>query len=184
MPWYTFNQPVADHGSGASRDVTFWKPDGFPTDYFYLGLYAVGNYNSQPSGNTFVFTVKNNDTKHPLLAPPMGFNPVWTATKSMLGIYSLIAPPGYTGVGCVVVPDYSKRPEVRDYPGLMCVRTDYLFNNYHDNDLIWNDQGSHAPLDVSVWMSPISRVAIAQLNQGYPASQTVTDLRAPMHSNE
>jgi hypothetical protein len=177
--------PVTDQGSGADHDVMFWLPDGLSSQQYYLGMIAcsVPNYNNltPPAGtSTYIFSLQNDDPTNSLLARPTGFTPLWTCVDnhqpSNLGIYSIDGPAGYFGVGCIAVADFNSPPQVSDYPQLMCVRGDQVNFNYTVSNAIWTDHGSGTPLDVSVWQSPLSQIAIATLWKGYPNSQQVADL--------
>ncbi|RLJ79592.1 hypothetical protein [Pedobacter alluvionis] len=177
--------PVNDQGSGANQDVMFWLPDGLSSQQYCLGMIAcsVSNYNSPtpPAGtSTYIFSLQNDDPNNSLLASPTGFTPVWTCVDndqpSNLGIYSIDGPAGYFGVGFIAVPDFNSPPQISDYPQLMCVRGDLVNFNYTVSNAIWTDQGSGAPLDVSIWQSPLSQIGIATLWNGYPKSQRLADL--------
>lgn len=176
--------PVTDQGSRAKASVAFWQPNGLAPNQYYLGLcgQSIRSYNNlTPYGvSTYVYTMKDNDPANPLLTPPIGFHQLWTCVgndqPSNLGIYTLIAPPGYVGIGCVAVPDFNTPPLLSNYPQLMCVRADLV--NFSDtaNQIQWTDQGSGAPLDVTVWASPLSNISIATVSTNYPSQAQVADL--------
>lgn len=169
--------PVTDRGSGANDDVSFWTPQPI-TGFSWLGMFASPNYNPTPSGTTFLERGAGVYSK-PLLAPAVGFNQVWTCSDndqpSNLGIYSLQAPPGYIGIGTIAVPDFNSPPDLASYPNLMCVRQD-LCVQVSVSNVIWDDKGSGAPIDVTVFMLPTSQIASAAAMNGYPGSATVWDL--------
>ncbi|WP_299009385.1 Vps62-related protein [uncultured Caulobacter sp.] len=169
--------PVTDKGSRAKDDVSFWTPQPIQ-GFSWLGMFAVPNYNPAPSGATFLEKSAGAYSR-PLLAPPVGFNQVWTCVgdgqPSNLGIYSLQAPPGYIGLGTIAVPDFNSPPMLGNYPNLMCVRQD-LCKQVSVSTVVWNDQGSGAPLDVTVFMLPTAQIAAAFVANGYPGSATVWDL--------
>lgn len=168
---------LTDRGSGAKDDVSFWTP-ALITGFSWLGMFAAPNYNPSPSATTFL--AKNESIgSRPLLAEPLQFNELWTCSgnhqPSNLGIYSLEAPPGYIGLGTIAVSNFNKYPLPRDYPGLMCVRQD-LCKQVSVNNVIWDDQGSGAPLDVTVVMLPTAQIAYAFTANGYPGVTTAWDL--------
>lgn len=170
--------PVTDRGSGANDDVSFWTPESIP-GFCWLGMFAVPNYNPVASGTTFLAQNYSSVGSRPFLAAPLGFNQVWTCSgndqPSNLGIYSLQAPPGYIGLGTIAVLDFNSPPILANYPNLMCVRQD-LCKQVSVNNVIWDDQGSGAPLDVTVVMLPTAQIAYSFTANGYPGSTTTWDL--------
>lgn len=183
--WTSFNStPVTDQGSGATASVAFWQPNSLAPNQYYLGMcgQSIHNYNNlTPSAvSTYVYALKNDDPTNSMLARPTGFQQLWTCVdndrSSNLGIYTLIAPPGYVGIGCIAVPDFNTPPAVNNYPQLMCVRGDLVDFCYTSNQSQWSDQGSGAPLDVTVWASPNTNISIPAIWTNYPPQMQVADL--------
>lgn len=181
-----FTNQVTDKGSRANGDVSFWQPDYNDPGYYYFGCYAINNYNTSISGPQFVFMAVNDDAQHPCMKAPLGFQQQWTCIgndqPSNLGIYTLLAPPGYIALGSIAVADFNNPPTLADYPNLMCVRQDFCqkVTLTSPPDLVWTDQGSGAPLDVSVWMLPNSSNCIATVaDKSYPSQVKVYDLATP-----
>ena len=151
---------VTDKGSKATLGVSFWTP--LPPDgWFYLGMYATPNYNNPPSPSGPIWVVQSSETsdtdEDPPLAPPSLLVQTWTCVdgdqSSNLGIYSLVAPPGYIALGSIAVPDFKSPPDPDDYPELMCVRQDLCTQvTVESGNVVWTDKGSKAPLDVTVWL--------------------------------
>lgn len=177
--------PIDDQGSRADRDVMFWLPSGLTSQQYYLGMIAcsIPNYNNStpPTGTfTYIFNLENDDPANSLLARPTGFTQLWACVgndqPSNLGIYTINAPAGYVGLGCIAVSNFNSPPQISDYPQLMCVRGDLVTSGYTVSNSIWTDKGSGAPLDVSIWQSPLSNIALANLNKEYPNSHQVSDL--------
>lgn len=178
---------VTDKGSKATLGASFWVPSP-QAGWFYLGMYATPNYNNPPSPSGPIWVVQSSGTSgtdtNPPLARPDAFVQTWTCVdgdqSSNLGIYSLQAPPGYVGLGSIAVPDFNSPPELKDYPGLMCVRQDLCKQvTVESGNVVWTDKGSKAPLDVTVWLLPGAQTCYAVANQsgGYPESYQVWDLQ-------
>ena len=132
-----------------------------PDGWFYLGMYATPNYNNPPSPSGPIWVVQSSETsdtdEDPPLAPPSLLVQTWTCVdgdqSSNLGIYSLVAPPGYIALGSIAVPDFKSPPDPDDYPELMCVRQDLCTQvTVESGNVVWTDKGSKAPLDVTVWL--------------------------------
>lgn len=181
-------KPVTDTGSKAKLGASFWQPLP-PSGWFYLGFYATPNYNNPPSPSGPLMVVKPSASpgtgELAALAPPIALVPIWTCIgnhqKSNLGIYGLVAPPGYIGLGSIAVPDFNSPPQVDSYPGLMCVRQDLCRQvTVATGNVIWTDKDSGAPTDVTVWLLPTAQTCYAVANQsgGYPDSYQVWDLKS------
>lgn len=183
-----FNILATDRGSEANDDISFWTPD-LPNpapQYYYLGCYATNNYNNpaSPSGPQYVVTEEyiefGGDDSY--FKAPIGFSLTWSCIgndqASNLGIYSLVAPDGYIGLGSVAAMDFNNPPNVSDFPFLVCVREDLCEKvTVNQENFIWCDKGSGAPLDVTVWMLPNSQTCCAVTYDGYPDSELVFDLK-------
>ena len=125
-------------------------------------MYATPNYNNPPSPSGPIWVVQSSetsDTDEDPLAPPSLLVQTWTCVdgdqSSNLGIYSLVAPPGYIALGSIAVPDFKSPPDPDDYPELMCVRQDLCTQvTVESGNVVWTDKGSKAPLDVTVWLLP------------------------------
>lgn len=180
--WTTFNTStiVNDRGSRADSDASFWIPSAYSAGWKFLGMSATPNYNVPPSPLEPYYLFQAAPGGSPLAAP-VSFRELWTCSgdgqPSNLGIYLPVAPAGYVGIGFVAVMDFNHPPVVTDYPDLVCVRQDLAVQvSLGANSLIWNDKGSGAPLDVSVWRLPNSGAAAATIAGGYPSSVNVWDL--------
>lgn len=133
-----------DRGSGAARDVSFWKADHCCS----LGHIAVDNYN-KPSG---VFA---KEIKAGTLVKPTSFAQVWTdrgsGAKRDGAIWRPVCPPGYVALGYAATGNYAP-PSADDF---RCVKAEYVTPAQWT--WVWNDRGSGARDDVSIWKaSPIN----------------------------
>jgi hypothetical protein len=138
-----------DKGSGAHMDGSFYRPTPSDPDYFILGDYAQGNYNA-PTGSSLIVKAINDDPDYPLLKGPVSYNEVWNDHGSGGdydgSIWYPVAPDGYIAIGFVCNGGYDP-PSI---PSYRCVRKD-LAVDAQPGSLIWNDQGSGAHMDVSVY---------------------------------
>ncbi|WP_446901338.1 Vps62-related protein [Burkholderia sp. YIM B11467] len=179
---YFETPPVTDSGSRASGDISFWIPYEIPAGWSMLGMSATPNYNSPPSLTQNVYKPSEPNG----LISPTGFAQVWTCVghdqPSNLGIYMPIAPDGYIALGCVAVTNFNEPPGSSSFPALKCVRQDLCeqVTLSSDANLVWTDAGSHAPIDVCVWMLPTAKTCVATARgNGYPSSIVVWDLKNP-----
>lgn len=139
----------SDKGSGASMDVTIWRPSPSTIGYFVVGDYAQGNYND-PTGSSLIVTAVNDDPNNPLLKAPVGYSQIWNDHGSGGtydgSIWRPVAPDGYLALGDVASSGYNS-PNIPNY---MCIRKD-LVEDGTVGPLIWNDQSSGASMDVSLY---------------------------------
>jgi len=139
-----FTWAYDDRGTGSHNDVSVWRPDlsQYP-GYFSLGDVAMPNHGTPP-GSTFVVRGDGD-----LLAPPVGYNWVWSDWGSGgdhdVSIWDPIAPEGYTCLGTVVALGY-------DAPStqlIRCIKSAYVLPA--NTAWVWSDSGSGADHDVSFW---------------------------------
>lgn len=157
-----YNWIYSDKGSGSHMDVTIYRPAPSDPLYMIVGHYAQGNY-SQPTGNSLTVRAINDDPNSPLLKSPIGFNEVWNDHGSGGtydgSIWYPVPPDGYRSLGYVCQAGYDT-PSISNY---MCVRKDYT-TEATVGPLIWNDKGSGAHMDVSLYQ--VYGVAGAFVAQG------------------
>lgn len=144
-----YNWLYADNGTGASMDVTIYRPAPTDTSFFIVGDYAQGNYNP-PVGTSLTVKAINDDPANPLLKAPIKYNQIWndhgSGGKYDGSIWHPIAPDGYVALGDVCATGYNE-PAIPNY---MCIRKD-LVTESSAGTLIWNDRGSGAGMDVSIY---------------------------------
>ena len=134
-----------DAGSGANRDFSSWSAN-IPDGYYSLGDYGVASH-SVPHFVTLVRARKDD-----AIRPPLDFRPRWSdrgsgANKDVT-FYEPVCPVGYRTLGHVSVDSYSRQPERRN---IRCVKAEYVVQGSWR--FIWNDKGSGANSDVSVYMA-------------------------------
>jgi hypothetical protein len=138
-----------DSGSGANYDGAFYKPV-VPPGYDVIGYYGQGDYGATRGA---VAVVK--ELVPGALAQPTGYQAVWTDSGSGSNrdgaFWRPIPPDGYVCLGDVVTGyDFGKGYAPPSPDAIRCVRREYTAPAKIDRG-IWNDTGSGADGDVSVW---------------------------------
>jgi len=138
-----------DSGSGASMDVTLYRPAPTDISYSILGDYAQGNY-SNPTGTSLIVKAINDDPNFPLIKLPIDYSEVWDDKGSGGNhdgsVWFPVPPDGYISIGFVGQTGYSK-PSLQNYA---CLRRD-LCVDAAPGQLIWNDRNSGAHGDISIY---------------------------------
>ncbi|PTU68936.1 DUF946 domain-containing protein [Chromobacterium haemolyticum] len=164
-----------DKGSGADKDVSIWRANPPSPSQFLIGDHAQNNYN-KPTEAIQVVQVEKDDPSSPLLAPPLDYTLIWTDQGSgadMDGsIWMPSAPDGYVAIGAVCQTGYNK-PNVGNY---RCVRRDLVIATAA-GDLIWNDKGSGAKSDVSLYAINSAPGSFIAVNNYVPPSNTLYCLK-------
>lgn len=142
-----------DKGSGADRDGAFYRPVA-PEGWYLLGDYGQGNY-QPPTGPVLVIrVVENDDPDHPALAAPSSWVQIWNDRGSGAdqdgSFWAPIPPFGYVVCGHAVAEGHDSPPNI---PNFRCLRYD-LAKSVALGGLIWNDRGSGADADVSIYRVP------------------------------
>ena len=134
-----------DAGSGANRDFSSWRAQ-IPDGYSSLGDYGVATHGA-PHFITLVKAVKED-----ALRAPLSFRWRWSDRGSGANrdvtFYEPICPTGYRALGHISVASYHTQPQRRD---IRCVKAEYTVEGKWQG--IWNDKGSGANRDVSVYMA-------------------------------
>lgn len=143
-----FNPSYNDTGSRSHLDGSFWTPVP-PDGFFNLGTYGQSGYEN-PNGQQWALCVKETTSGSGALAPPIRYDPIWNAHGThgdgQGSFWRPVPPAGYVALGDVCVLGYNPPP----LDAIRCVRIDLTYSGAI-GALIWNDQGSGAPMDVGVW---------------------------------
>ena len=139
-----------DKGSGASHDVTFYRPVP-PAGYFIIGDYAqTGSYSKSPVGSSIVVKPIDEDPKDPLTKPPLDYVLTWSSAgskpKQPFSIWRPVPPDKYVSVGYVATAGFEK-PHIDNY---RCLRKD-VAGEIHRGSEIWTDAHSGATTDVTLY---------------------------------
>ncbi|RKG92696.1 DUF946 domain-containing protein [Corallococcus terminator] len=150
-----------DHGTGATNDISVWRPDlSQSPGFFSLGDVAMSNRGQAPA-TTFLVRGEGD-----LLARPSNYNWIWSDSGSGgthdASFWEPVAPAGYTCLGHVAVLGYSKPSTDL----IRCVRSEYVLPA--NPAWVWDDKGSGANDDIGVWQ------AVARDHRGLPASTFVS----------
>ncbi|WP_199741898.1 Vps62-related protein [Corallococcus sp. CA047B] len=150
-----------DHGTGATNDISVWRPDlSQSPGFFSLGDVAMSNRGQAPA-TTFLVRGEGD-----LLARPSNYTWTWSDSGSGgthdVSFWEPVAPAGYTCLGHVAVLGYSKPSTDL----IRCVRSEYVLPA--NPAWVWDDSGSGANDDIGVWQ------AVARDHRGLPASTFVS----------
>ncbi len=143
-----------DSGSRANRSLTVYKP-AVDSGWCWVGHYAEGNYSSSPSGKTII--IKPLKANSDAVKPPLSYEQVWANRGSRASKYFScwrpIPPQGYKALGYLMrlgKDDYNP-PSGEEIKGLVCVREDLVAKGHISNYSIWDDKGSGASKDCTLW---------------------------------
>lgn len=176
-----------DHGTGSNQDVAFWKAD--PSSGFYsLGHYVTLFHDIDPNRGQnapIAITLKPKPGYEYLLAEPVRFEKIWDDAGSGgdggdCHVWRMICPEGYVALGNIVSqnnpPDIGAvrciKKTVVNTSGetvALVAKADYINladKGANEPQPFWNDNGSGADKDVSVWLMKASGSASAK-NQVY-----------------
>lgn len=138
-----FEEVWTDRGSGAHRDVGFFRPIPPP------GYYAVGDYAHASHGMPDDVVMVLKEKTPGALAAPLNYEKVWSDAGSGAdddaAVWRPRCPSDYSALGLVTTSGAEpSKAAVR------CVKTD-LTVQAETGDAIWNDAGSGADRDFSAW---------------------------------
>jgi hypothetical protein len=140
-----------DSGSGASRDLTVYKPSVEP-GWYWVGQYAQSDRNN-PTGQTIILKPLKPDA----VKPPTRFEQIWTDKNSGnskdYSCWKPIPPIGYVALGHIMrlrKDDYNP-PSGDEISGLVCVKSDLVSRATLAVYSIWDDKGTKASQDCSLW---------------------------------
>ena len=142
-----------DVGTGAKMGITVYGPtlSSIPTGYYMVGMAAVPATNG--AGNKQMLFLVNPESDPEVIAEPVGFKLIWKdrgSGGSMDGsFYSVNCPMPYVALGDVAVGSWSP-PSDELKKKFACINLKYV-RSAMIGDLIWNDRGSGAHSDISVW---------------------------------
>ncbi|MBN1204694.1 MAG: Vps62-related protein [Myxococcaceae bacterium] len=135
-----------DASTGADDDVSVWRPNlsQYP-GYYSLGDVAMQNHGGPPRST---FVVKGEGD---LLAMPIDYTWIWN-DKGSGGehdgaFWAPVAPAGYTCLGHVATPNYSKPSTDL----IRCIKSSYVLSA--SSAWVWDDSGSHADDNVSLYQA-------------------------------
>ena len=145
-----------DNGSGAQRNVAFWRPE--PANGWYrVGHHIAVGY-GQPLTATMVVRAKSNGN---VLAKPVDFQLIWNDAGSGAAqdgsVWRIICPNGYSALGNVTSGSHQK-PAIDE---VMCVHQSALAPG-RPGSVIWTDVGSGAQLDFGSWNINTSGTAVTR----------------------
>ena len=94
-----FELIATDAGSGADRDVAFWRVSNLQTDFCSVGDVVTRNWNNPVKQSGLLLKA----LKQGAVAQPISFKKIWTdvdsGADSDIAIYEMNAPSGYKCLG-------------------------------------------------------------------------------------
>ena len=103
-----------DGGSGASKDVSIWRPIDFQSGYYPVGDVAVSSH-SKPEVPALTVKALESGT----LKKPYDFTRIWTDAGSGayddVAVYRMNPYSGYTCIGDIAVGHHSDLPDGNKY---------------------------------------------------------------------
>lgn len=155
-----------DQSSGAYKAVSLWRPSTTSNElsqYFALGDIATTHYRNINQRKVVAVVSDANRINGTALRPPEDYHRVWKDTgsgaRNDFSIWRPLPPQGYVALGLVCGVGYDKpsRNAVR------CVRAD-LVVKAQCGQLIWDDKGSGATKDFSIWSITPPRAAPGEIH--------------------
>ncbi|GBG91749.1 hypothetical protein CBR_g53601 [Chara braunii] len=154
-----------DYRTGAKLYLVIYEANLTPAEYSQ-GWRVLGQF-SRPSYNDIrdvavTIVARNVNSSNPVLAPPVDYEWIWNESGSgtmsqpalMLGsVWRPLPAQGFVCLGDVFVASRSKpMPGQGAMAAHVCVRADYA-KEAAIGDFVWDDRGSHATFDCSIWRS-------------------------------
>jgi hypothetical protein len=144
----------ADSGTRAKKGICVFQAtlDKIPDDYYIIGQVAVAQTESVDVPKSSIILVK--PLLPNLIKPPLDYLSKWKDVGSGgemdCEFWRIVAPEGYAALGDVVTNNYSK-PSDAFTNKFACIRKDLLVKGTINHIEQWNDRGSGAKQDGSVW---------------------------------
>lgn len=132
-----------DSGSGADVDFSSYRAIE-PDSYYSLGDIGVASH-SKPAFSIMVREVKSGVLEEPKFYR-LRWNDRGTGADEDVSFHEPTCPPGYNALGYVTINTQSTPPSKRD---IRCVNSTYTMKGKWK--YVWNDAGSGADTDVTVW---------------------------------
>lgn len=156
-----------DHGLGASMDLSVFQPI-VPDGCFFLGQVAVQGYPDACPSSCVIVKPMNDTPSNPCLKSPTGFSRVWCdAGSGKDSDYSFWQPicsdSNYVAIGTIIFTGKgtnSQSPDPKNYSALALVRSDLVTYVKCVPTLIWDDAGSGAKANASLFALPNSNYFI------------------------
>lgn len=147
----SFTKIWTDKGSGASLDVTFYKPNA-ASGYRLLGDTAYPSYKALDAAyGVMTFNINNKLIKW---AHPRDYERVWKDSGSGAdwdgAVWKPIPPSAdFVAMGMRISRGHSNKPSLTE---MVCIEKRFTKAiPVEDKDLVWNDKKSGADRDVSIW---------------------------------
>lgn len=181
-----------DKGSGATKDVSFWRPKNIPQGYYILGDVALNRFEPDQKNPLYTLIVKPKDPT--MIQPPKKITTLWrdkgSDAEKDVYIYKLECPQGYVALGMFAskTNDFSdgQRSKCRCFKKTETLKGDWGDlkdpTNANTAEPYWTDSGSGADKDVSVWRT--TTLQPINLGQGELGISPNTFFASKHHTND
>lgn len=176
-----FTSAGTDSGSGAKMDLSVFQPSNLEQDYYFLGQVAVQGHPGNCPSSCSVVKPMNDDPIKPCLKPVTKFTRIWNdegsgKSKDFSFWQPACEDSNYVAVGLIFFSGSGtnkQTPNAADYSKLMLVRSDLVVPVDCKSTLIWDDAGSHADANASLFALPNSNYFICSTGPegAYPPGQ-------------
>jgi len=140
---------LTDQNSGSRQNVSTVFP-ACPRDWFWVGQRGYPGYD-QPLPKSDLVIRAHPEAPGDILARPVSWTYVWGMAMGW-AMWQAVPPAGYVALGDIFHYNYS--PEREDtFVNFVCVREDCV-NAVPVGPQLWNDQGTGARTDGSMWIVP------------------------------
>ena len=147
-----------DNGTGARMNISVFQAEltSIPQGAYMIGQVAVPAHTNfiPPSSVILVWPLVPRDGNGNLIMPPTGYEMIWndkcSGGKQNGSFWRPQAPHGYIALGDVACNGHNP-PSTQFTAKYACIRGDLLSQGELDTAVLWTDQGSGAPMNVSIW---------------------------------
>lgn len=143
-----------DVDTGADMELSVFQAALFqiPHGFFIIGQAAAGQTSAKNPPTSSIILVK--PSKPEMVAEPVHFEEVWndkgTGGSEHGSFWRVVPPKGYVALGDLVINGYD-RPTSAIKSKYACIRDDLVVPGLMDPSPIWQDKGSGADRDGSLW---------------------------------
>jgi len=149
--WRPLKVKMNDRYSGAKRDVTVAEPSHVPDGWYWYGQHARKGHHSE-AGEQYLLIRPHPDNPGEPLAQPVDFTRVWGMSgrggnnNALFGLWRAVPPENYVVISDIF--NHNSKPRSTTY---VCVARECAAELLYKPASMWDDQGSGATQDGSMW---------------------------------
>ena len=168
-----------DRGTGSKKDLAVFSPV-IPSGYYMVGHFAQRDHSTMMKGTVPLVKPLVDGAIKPLVDFQLIWHDKGTWGHKDVSFWRVIPPPGYVAIGNVINLGYDPPRELKKT--YACINADLVVQGKIGPE-IWNDKGSKAKSDVSIWaIQPITEgvtgTFLVQSGYSQPADVYAQCLRA------